>query len=217
MPGNNMKFNSKKFVSKLISRYHEARKPIFEHSNIQRGRSRSISGEAEDLLAFFIAENLNRNYKYFIDQPLTTRRIKIYPDILILNRMKCHNLIDVKMDLGWNRNRFISFCNKKSKLLQKLSNQPGKFKTNHEENEFRFHFGKYVGYHIVIISNKNITENKFNFNYSKANRIKGIRVYALTGNIHPNEHGMNKKQKMKQIKINNDQFTKLLKNLRDTC
>ena len=82
------------FVTSIIQAYHEARKPLHNHPRIERGRSRSISSEAEELLALLLAENVETIEDIFVDQPITLdrtgqRSLTRYPDIALMRPSPC--------------------------------------------------------------------------------------------------------------------------------
>ena len=124
----------KEYFRKIIELYEKSRIPQFYNPNIQRGRSASISSELEDLTALFIALNNPNQCNYFIDQPMkflgsTTK----YPDIVIQKTDGViDHLIDVKTDLGWNRNGIYAFCDKWEKAIAAVKGKETSFKSDLE-------------------------------------------------------------------------------------
>lgn len=124
-----------KYVSQVRNIFIEARNVkcygSFKTEMLSRGRSHSISSELEDLVACWIAENLDLSpYKYeiFIDQPIKIqgRRNSKYPDIMICkkdgdNQLTCKYMCDIKTDIGWIRNGLGDLCDDHSKLIEGLS------------------------------------------------------------------------------------------------
>ncbi|GHV94502.1 hypothetical protein AGMMS50293_08220 [Spirochaetia bacterium] len=100
MPKFYMRMSPADFVRKVIDLYFAARSPNYYHPSIKRGRSRTISGQVEDLCALFFAININKKYTYLVDQAITFNKETIYPDIAIIDNNELKSIIDVKMDLG---------------------------------------------------------------------------------------------------------------------
>jgi hypothetical protein len=121
-----VKSPTKEFVCTIINLYKKAEETLYKHPDIKRGRSRTISGQAEDYCAQYLAVHLNKKYIYLIDQPVRVLGKTIYPDIVMLDKDNTIvSLMDVKMDLGWNRKKFPDFCREKATLIKKryFSNQ----------------------------------------------------------------------------------------------
>lgn len=110
------------YLGKIIELYHESRDPKYYNPNIKRGRSASISSGLEDLTALFIALNNPNQCSYFTDQPMkfegsTTK----YPDIVIQKENgEIENLVDVKTDIGWNREGMYSFCKEWDERIESI-------------------------------------------------------------------------------------------------
>jgi len=136
------KMSPEEYFRKIIELYNQSRDPKFYNPNIQRGRSSSISSELEDLTAFFIALNNPNKCSYFTDQPMkfegsTTK----YPDIVIQNKDKSiRNLIDVKTDIGWNRDGMFSFCEEWEKRIESIKGTETEFKQGKDKSINRGEF-----------------------------------------------------------------------------
>ncbi|WP_069648987.1 hypothetical protein [Caloranaerobacter ferrireducens] len=208
---NNYKITPESFVSKVIELYRQARKAKVNNSRVKRGRSHNISSHVEDVFAEFLAENLGK-YTYLVDQPITVEGQKnpIYPDIVLVEDNKIINFLDLKMDLGWNRNGFINFCNKKETLISDIRNKSCRLKDGITKEIKSFEIDENVKYHIVIISDTNIPKKQMKVNIEGVNSLSNVCVYLLTSNQHPNTYD---ESKLRDIKINRDQFDKLINSL----
>ena len=124
------KMEPREFIRKVIELYREARKPRFYHPSIRRGLSRAISGLTEDLLSYFLAVNLTEDYDLFTDQNITFGEgIKtIRPDTVIVKNNIIENIIDIKTDFGWMRDKITEFCREKNEVLKKIKGKSGKVK-----------------------------------------------------------------------------------------
>ncbi len=144
----------KEYFRKLIELYHQSRDPKYYNPNIYRGRSSSISSELEDLTALFIALNNPHQCNYFADQPIkfegsTTK----YPDIVIQNKDgSIKNLIDVKTDIGWNRESMYSFCAEWEKRIESVKGTDTEFRKGKNKEKLVGRFSDELKYHILLIS-----------------------------------------------------------------
>lgn len=207
----NYKVTPDLFISEVIRLYKEARKARVNNNRITRGRSHSISSHVEDIFAEFLAENLEK-YNYLVDQPISIEGKKnpIYPDIVLVDNDKITDLIDLKMDLGWNRNGFIAFCEKKEHLIEDIRNKGCRLKDGVTKEVKSFKIDKNLKYHIVIISDTNISKKRMKANLEGTSKLRNVCVYSLSSNQHPNTY---EEDKLKDIKINIDQFDKLINSL----
>jgi len=208
-----LKMTSLQFTEKVIELYTRARHSSFYHPKIRRGRSHTISAQVEDLLAAFLGFNLLKDFDIYVDQPITVEGIKkqLYPDIILSEQGILKSFIDVKMDLGWNRDGFIKFCQDKDKEIDKTLSRKYNLKDGLTKKVSTGHISNMLKYHVVIISNKNISETKFNRNIEETKTLNHLKVYCLTSNQHPNTYD-ELKTVLDSIKINNDQFEALLEN-----
>lgn len=210
----NYKVTPECFVEQVKELYKQARevKVKVNNSIIKRGRSHSISSHTEDLFAAFLAENLGK-YKYFIDQPITIQGKKnaIYPDIAIVDdNNRIVNLLDLKMDLGFNRKGFVDFCMNKESLIEEIRNKSCHLKDGVTKEDEFLELDENIKYHVVIISDTNISREQLNENLEGTRSLKNVCVYCLTSNEHPNTY---KKNKSMNIKVNTKEFDKLINNL----
>lgn len=112
----------KTYLIRINEEYNNAKELDggLHNKNIQRGRSRSISGLSEDLFAELVFNEIRRsgvvNEKelfLFVDQPLIYQGLngknqQVYPDLIVSKRQKdgtyriCY-MVDLKMDVGYKR------------------------------------------------------------------------------------------------------------------
>jgi len=96
---------SSEYFKIIIELFHQSREPEYYKPNIKRDRNSSIPRRLDDLTVLFIALNNPNNCNYYTDQPIkfegsTTK----YLDIVIQEEnLDNNNFIDVKTDIGWNR------------------------------------------------------------------------------------------------------------------
>lgn len=184
--------------------YREARtSDLFTVPNIERGRSRSVSSELEDLVAAEIFRHISKcgkKIKIFIDQPISIKGYgkngkskSTYPDVIVCRetetKYECIYLCDVKTDPGWNRNGLNELVKKHNEELVALKsfNFNMKSGTSRKELYKEITFETCDCYDIVYISSKNGSK-KFQEDKNAINNlsIDSNRVFSLTDKYHPN-------------------------------
>lgn len=200
------------FFVKIIELYQNARKPTCNSLNIYRGRSASISNNVEDLTALFIALNNPNDCKYFIDQPMQFQNSSYkYPDIVIQNTDGLiYDLVDVKTDIGWNRNGMLEFCKKWEDAIEKVRNTPTSFKTGINKQKRDGHFSETLHYHILVLSKINCGKNIEAVHSQVLKEFKNVSLYILSEKVHPNSYDVNI-DVAKKITINNNEFERFFK------
>jgi len=201
--------NPREFFEEIRRMYLKARNLKYKNNSIKRGRSHFISSATEDLVAFYLSENLNNEYYFYVDQPIKIqgRRNARYIDIIITKENIIKNIIDIKMDLGWHRGGFDY-----KQIIKLLDDIRGnKFKKGEEligSNECRYHF--------VIISGENISEAKMRSVVDELKKYeRDISYYILSHGMHPNEYVDDENYIWQKIKINNDEFRKMIENAKN--
>ena len=206
------KMTPSEYFKKIVQLYHASREPEYYNPNIKRGRSSSISSRLEDLTALFIALNNPNNCNYYTDQPIkfegsTTK----YPDIVIQEENgKIKNLIDVKTDIGWNREGMFNFCSEWEKRIDKIKSTKTKFKQGSDKKNIEGMFSNKLKYHILVISKIN-SGKTIESDYKKVNStMKNVSLYILSDEIHPNNYELSVQETLTKIKINELEIERLL-------
>ncbi|MCC6503630.1 MAG: hypothetical protein IT362_10915 [Deltaproteobacteria bacterium] len=213
----------KDFLETIIDAYRKARKPLYQddEGRIKRGRSRSIASEAEELLAAFLSCYLSNDYEFYIDQPINVNGETYYPDIMLVNSSKLNQIVDVKMDLGWKRDKLEEFCKNKRDMIRKIRGKEGSLKIKETKSSktrverMNFSISGSCSYHVVIISGENIKSALRDRQLNTVMRCQPeVYTYLLSKGVHPNEYGDDsKEQLLKRITVDEEQFADLLKNL----
>jgi hypothetical protein len=206
------KMTPSEYFKKIIELYHQSREPEYYNPNIKRGRSSSISSRLEDLTALFIALNNPNNCKYYTDQPIkfegsTTK----YPDIVIQEEsLEIKNLIDVKTDIGWNREGMFAFCSEWENRIEKIKGTKTKFRQGSNKELIEGLFSKKLKYHILVISKIN-SGKTIEIDYKKViSTMKNVSLYILSDEIHPNNYELSIQETLMNIKINEPEIERLL-------
>ena len=197
----------------LVYLYRNARKPIFYHPNIKRGKSHTIASQVEDLFAFYLSINLTKNYKFFVDQPLSLGRRRFNPDISIIENGILIHALDIKTDLGWNRDGFIEFCINKEKTIKEFFGVELSVTDGVTKEKFKITTLPKFHYHIVILSGCNINKDKLNTHLKAISKLKYVHAYVLFPNEYPNYYGKDVEQFINSVTINEKDFKRLEKAL----
>ena len=111
------------FASGFVDLYRRARELSVPSAKVTRARARTVSSGLEELVAAYIASNSVRNVHIYVDQPVGTGGGRVsYPDLVVLD-LTTQNvvaLVDVKTDIGWQREGLQSMCTKLAKLRDAL-------------------------------------------------------------------------------------------------
>ena len=207
------------FFEKLIKLYSDSRESIFPAENIYRGRNVSISGYLEDLFAKFIAtNNPKKEFDYLIDQPMSfpssnlDKQVTKYPDIVIQSQQDgvITHLIDMKTDLGWNRNGMLEFCNEWEGIIESSKNKETNFKDGKTKVEKKGKFSKNLHLHIVVASRINSGKTIWEHYKEIETSLKNVSIYILSDKVHPNNYEMSDKDILNKIEIRHHEFKRFL-------
>ena len=199
------------YFRKIIELYHQSRDPKYYNPNIKRGRSSSISSSLEDLTALFIALNNPNQCSYFTDQPIKFGGSTVkYPDIVIQNKDGyIQNLIDVKTDIGWNRNGMYSFCEEWEKRIESIKDTKTSFRHGKDKTIIQGKFSEDLKYHVLVVSKVN-SGKKIESDYIQVkNNLKNVSLYLLSDGVHPNSYEYGISDTIENIAINSEEFERI--------
>lgn len=208
------------FVLKIREAYFDARKTKVFNPKTFRGRSHTISSYSEDLLADYLQQNIKNQYVYYIDQPITYKigdESKIfYPDIAIIKENQTKTIkmiIDLKMDIGWGREKLPLYFDEKLKFINEICgiecsfNDPNKKGTKSAER-VELKFDDNLKYSVVLVSDMNMSSAVRGKLKSTVIVRENIKLFVLTTDVHPNDYRLDQ---LDNIKINKDDFEDLVK------
>jgi hypothetical protein len=214
-----MKFKYKmtplEFMKIVRGHYQEAKLPRYYHPKVRRGRSHSLAYIAEDLVAVFIAFNLKEDLEIYVDQPITVigHKKRSYPDISIFKENKLTNIIDVKLDLGWIRDKLSEICEKNSISIKAIRNKEGKLKDGITGETKTISITEGCKYHILIVSGCNITEKKLEEQINQVIKYQSeVSCYVLSGKEHPNAN-IPDEEFWKKLEIYTEHFDRFFSNI----
>ena len=209
------------FFRELIKLYADAGLSKFPNKSVFRGRNAYISSSLEDLFADFLAKNNPNQCTYYIDQPMSFSGEKNtkYPDIVIQNPDGViEHLIDMKADLGWNRNGMLDFCKEWDDRIKAAKGKPtyfynGMVVTNGKSKKKLIEklFSENLHYHIVVATQYNSGKNVLSDYDIVKNNFHHVSLYILSDNTkHPNDQTISQEELLSQMFINTDEFERLL-------
>ncbi|MEM9411404.1 MAG: hypothetical protein AAGA30_09840 [Planctomycetota bacterium] len=208
------------FLLKIISAYEEARLTGTDHPKIRRGRSHSISSQAEDYLAEYLVQSDPSLDLVLVDQPVTLsakiagteRAVQRYPDLVLIRNGTIETLIDLKMDLGWARTKMREFCEKHETTLDFFAGQTGRLKDGRTKETREYEFSKKLRYIIAVISGQNINQDQLKTQLGTVREFEPrVTVLVLSNGVHPNAYEANSATTLSRLEINTSAFKFLTK------
>jgi hypothetical protein len=142
-------------------------------------------------------------------------RQRIKPDLVIVKKEISLAILDLKMDLGYNRTEFPNYWSKRDMQLQCLHNQRVSMyvKTENWPKRQELTFGADTRLFYVLVSDQNINPEQLGIIL----KMRGIMQYSdlvvLTQGVHPNMYGVTIDEAFKRITINHQDFDCLEKAL----
>lgn len=215
MPRNELDY----FLNRVHQAYVDARKPLCADElcelTIERGRSRTISGIAEDYFAELLYKEVGKGYlHFFVDQPLVGGTHKVYPDVIVARPCEAKNeyfeilyMLDLKMDVGYHRDIAVgrtptqTYVAKAESLLEdlamlkdspELSTKSGnkkKSKTDRFAPRYYFSMHPQSSYDEVIITSKNAGNKTKEQELIERAKDPDCNIWVLSTGDHPNEYG----------------------------
>ena len=177
------------FYRQLISLYRQAREPVFYHPSLARGRSHSISSQAEDLFGLFLAMNTPRRCKFYIDQAMQFGEKKYYPDVVIQETSgTIYDLVDLKTDIGWSRKALPGLCQRWDERLRQVKGTGTYFNDGRTKKEIRGNFAEDIILHIVILTAAN--GGNLAAQIKQLPKYDHVQVYLMADGKHPNTYGI---------------------------
>lgn len=205
---------SKALILKIVEAYHDARLSKAPNKRVRRGRSHSISSITEDLIAGYLVSNDKTIDTIYVDQPLSIRSKKkqIYPDLIIVRKGVIQAFIDVKMDLGWNRNGFFDLCSLHREIAKSVRGTECVIKDGITKQPVPLKISPTLSYNIIVISRTNISPRVLDEHIQKVSALQpDVDVFVLCDKNHPNAYGMEPKEIVKGLAVNESEFKRLLK------
>ena len=226
----------KQFLSDINKRYAHNRK-LFRSEFTKRltpapravrGRSHTGSSQCEDIFAQVLAYKLkdvkcvhiDYNLKYKFDPK--ERAKLVFPDITLIKEDGwVSDLIDMKLDTGWNREGMKTLFEKNEQDLKGLRSfakkQNGLDATKEDKTSGRpscccpkLIIDEQTRFHVVVVTESNGGDFGKKREVSKDYQDKGMFLYSLSSGKHLNNYSDKKKG---HFVLHNYEFKRLLENL----
>lgn len=188
---------NEEFIDQIVAYYQESRKLSINPGkhNIWRGVSHSISSQAEDLFAFFVAEKLNDpSLEFIVDKHFSLRKagmktIQFRPDLAIVKNGLVTHIMDLKMDMGYKR-RYHEMPAFKTLETNINKLRAGDFdELSYNNRNVVLGCTSTITYQIVVVSEKNEGKAKNREDIVEAiSELNWVDIYYLTGDVHPNNY-----------------------------
>ncbi len=199
-------------ILSIVKAYQAARKPYHKHERVRRGRSHSISSITEDLIAEFLATNDSSIDVIYVDQPIFIEKIKkqLYPDITIVRDGVIESFIDIKMDIGWNRQGLTDLCKAHYKIIRSIKGSECRMRDGLTKDLRALKISKSISYNVVLISRTNISPKILHTHEEKKQKLNpDVELFVLCDTGHPNTYGKTPKEIVKGLSISKESFKRL--------
>lgn len=182
-------------LAKKIDAHLKSRDPIVPHKEPSQAESAS---EVEDLMALKAAEWLRSRDQDFIDQWLARmKHLRVKPDLVITRNENIRALIDLKMDLGYKRDKILDTLEEANGHIEQLrSRKVSLWRKRHCSRSVGhfLEFSSTVKYMFVVISDQNISPKKFAAVEAKAAMLPNVSLFTLVRGFHPNTPGLTREE-----------------------
>lgn len=196
------KFNDEiyKLIYDMINLFEEKQRAKCISERAQRGRISPAGNDFEDRFAKSLMTVLPTEYRILVDYPLTYRpensgrAITVYPDIIVVHGdiIKC--ILELKIDLGYAKDKWL--IEKQNKFndfrkLEKVSYLLSNGNKRKQKQELKVTNNTEIAF--VILSAEN--------DHGKVAHISGdMNCFILLSNFHPNNPNLNCNKKITMIR-----------------
>lgn len=204
------------FILKIVEAYHAARVPAVAGDTVRRGRSRSISGIAEDLLAEYLVENDPTIEVVYVDQPIYVAATKkrITPDLVIVRNGTIHTFIDLKLDMGWNRDGLTDLCQAHKQSVQSVRGELARLRDGVTKELREVPVAPDLSYNVVMVSRTNINPETLSRHVKRIDELgPDVELFILCDTGHPNSYDAEPAQILETLSINEAEFARLRKKI----
>lgn len=198
------------FIKNVVRNYADAHFVVLPHERVLRGKSRPIYSICEDILAYFIASNIE-GINILVNQSLRYANKNIIPDLSVIRDGVLTCLIELKQDLGWCRNLHDSIDRFEAEISELVMAGSVLAKNSFSKDQDQeYNVSPDLKRCIAVISDLNISKDKLEENKRKFSCSNSNLLQFLTTACHPNAYSMNCEEIMKSIVINDKAFDMIL-------
>lgn len=202
---------------RIAKTYQDARIPHQVDEKIRRGRSHSISSITEDLFAYYLICNDPSIELVLVDQPIYFKGSKkqVYPDITIVRNGIITAFLDLKMDIGWNRDGLVALCEKHREVVRIARGAECQIRDGVDKTLRTLKISDQVSYNVVLVSRTNINQALLDRQLEEARRLSPeVEIFVLCSKGHPNSYDLKPEQVVESLVIDGDAFRRLHEKIR---
>ena len=173
-------------VHRIIDLYEEARSPHYASKRIVRGTSSCISSATEDLFADYFADKF-KDVEIYVNQCFTQGRKRVQPDIALVKDDVVFSIIEIKQDIGWNRNQDEGVAKNRDLVLGlrgQQRNLPNKY--SKEENK-KVTFVDDLMRNVILVSDGNMSANRLQQNQRVFKSLRDTHRFLFLTTATPQE------------------------------
>lgn len=204
------------FILNIVKAYKAARVPAARSAKIHRGRSRSISGIAEDLLAEYLVASDPSIDAVLVDQPMYSEKLQkqLCPDIVVVRDGRIDTLIDLKLDIGWHRDGLTELCEQHATTAKALQQSTCRLRDGVTKEVQHLSFTKDLSYDVVLISRTNINPDILQQHEEEIAALAPLtELFILCDTGHPNTYDLSPRKIVDTLSVNHDVFARLLQKI----
>ncbi|MDC1205339.1 hypothetical protein N8083_00630, partial [Candidatus Pacebacteria bacterium] len=202
----------------VVKAYRKARVTQSKDKRVRRGRSHSISSVAEDLFAEFLVLNDKTIEAVYVDQPISVaigrKRKQFYPDIMIVRNEVIVSFVDIKLDIGWNRDGLTDLCKKHKATVQAVRGKECRLRDGVTKKMQHLKIADSLSYNVVMISRTNINAEILEKHEERITKLAPeVDLFILCDTGHPNNY-VSSKNIIEELGVNDGVFKRLHKKLK---
>jgi len=202
-------------VHRIIDLYEEARSPHYASKRIVRGTSSCISSATEDLFADYFADKF-KDVEIYVNQCFTNGQKRVQPDIALVKDDVVFSIIEIKQDIGWNRNQDEG-VEKNRELVLELRGQARNLPNKYSKKKNRMvTFVDGLMRNVILVSDGNMSINKRKENQRVFMSLRDTHrfLFLTTGKPHPNAYEKSCDERKAEITINHAGMESIVKAIR---
>lgn len=184
--------NATGLIKEIVELYHEARTPLYPHDKVERGESRSVFAQTEDLFACYFGNKFSTKLdKVLINQNLILKGAENRkPDITLIRGEEAKVFVDLKMDLGFKRNGFNEIVESTEVWLETARGKPFHyFAKATGRTPIEAAVGQGAIWLYIVISNSNMGKCLIPLSDSST----GVETHVVIDGFHPNTYSVSKR------------------------
>lgn len=181
-------------VCEIVDLYHDARIPFYRHEKVERGESRAVFAQTEDLFACYFGRAFsNQVDKVLVNQNLIFKDPKLRnrkPDITLLKDGEARVFMDLKMDLGFKRDQFGDAFRDTAEWVKQAREAKAfhYFAKNTGEAKISGSVAQNAVWLYIVISDSNLGKAGANTLNQRNDGVDQVETHVILKGFHPNAY-----------------------------